>query len=149
MNPNHRYVYLRDANRHPIGCLVVRLVAPQKEGSNGRIEYQLSVVNPIDRKDPHSNRSVRFNKEHARHLALGRLLESPFTVPYDTTSDIYFHEVLSAIMFDIIDSGNQIFPTRAIKAAQVWVKNHSVIDLTSFMGDDDHPNLSSLMSGVY
>ena len=145
MNPNHRFVYLRDANRHPVGCLVVRLVPPPKPLDMGRIEYQLSVVNPIDRKDPNSHRSVRFNREHARHLALGRLMENPFTVPYDTSADIYFHEVLSAVMFDIIDGGNQIFPTRAIKAAQVWVKNHSTIDLTAFMSADDHP----LLSGVY
>jgi len=61
----------------------------------------------------------RFCRPVARQLALGRLIEQPITVllPKDAT----MHDISSLIMNDIIVRG--IAPSRAIKAAKLWLNN--------------------------
>jgi hypothetical protein len=72
------------------------------------VEYRLSVLNPED----------TFDKDVARQLALGRMVEAPYTVR--TAAHPNLHEVSSAIMKDIIrDIGA---PTRAKRAAKLWLR---------------------------
>jgi len=57
-------MFLREANRAPVGCLAIKL-----NRKKGYLEYQLSVVHPIDLYDPFTGRSRPFNRAMARQLA--------------------------------------------------------------------------------
>jgi hypothetical protein len=64
---NCRIMYLRDKSGYPVGCVAMGLTRSMK-----KIKYQLSVLNPQD----------QFDRSLARHIALGRLLESPLEADY-------------------------------------------------------------------
>lgn len=106
MKNNFRVMYLRDKKRQGIGCIAMRVVKHE-----ARIEYQLSVLNPLD----------HFSKPVARELAIGRLLSRPLAVslPYSPTT----HDISEAVM-EAIKCGRGL-PTRARKAASLWLRSNS------------------------
>jgi hypothetical protein len=120
-----RYMYLRDAKREPIGCLAIKL-----HRKKGYLEYQVSTVNPIDRVDPITGRSLPFNRSMARHLAAGKMLEDALCVPMD--SEVNMIQVSILVMKDLaslpLPTHRGDIPTRAIKAAKLWLNNRTQQD---------------------
>ncbi len=121
MSSKVRYMYLRDEHRNPIGCAAIWL-----HRKKGYLEYQVSVVNPVDRVDPSSGKSVPFNRSVARDLALGRLVSQGLMVHIE--SDATMNEITHAVMSDLANLSAPAFPgdipNRAIKAAKLWLKNN-------------------------
>lgn len=121
MSSRVRYMYLRDEHRNPIGCVAIWL-----HRKKGYLEYQVSVVNPVDRVDPLSGKSVPFNRNVARDLALGRLVSQGLMVRID--GDATMNEITHAVMSDLANLFAPAFPgdipNRAIRAAKLWLKNN-------------------------
>lgn len=106
MKSGYRVMFLRDANRQPVGCLAIGLTRSQRTA-----KYQVSVLNPID----------KFDRGLARQIALGRLVESPFTVLLSgATVDI--HSISKEVMTHLSQNGD--VPARANKAARRWLANN-------------------------
>lgn len=103
----HRIMYLRDRNYNPVGCIAIKLHR-HVEYDRQLVEYQVSVLNPLD----------RFNRATARQLALGRLVEAPLTVRVPADPTIY--EISLKVMRDIASDHGQ--PTRARQAAKRWLR---------------------------
>lgn len=100
-----RVMFLRNYAGTPIGCVAIVL-----HRSQGVVEYQTSVLNPVD----------RFNRAVARQLAYGRLVEQPLSVP--VKKECSMHDVSYAVMSGIASNPN--LPSRAIKAAKLWLANN-------------------------
>lgn len=110
MLSNYRVMYLRDRNHQPIGCLAMRVIPHQS-----LIQYQLSVLNPLD----------RFNRAVSRQIAIGRLVEKPLaiTLPYANPSvPLNTHDISEAVMQAVKDGRG--LPTRARKAAALWLRSN-------------------------
>lgn len=106
----HRVQYLRDENGHLVGCIAI-VEHPAQDGDRyALVEYRLSVRNPED----------QFDKDVARQLALGRLVEAPFTVRVAAHPNM--HEVGAAVMKDISRDSNA--PSRARRAARNWLRKN-------------------------
>jgi hypothetical protein len=117
-----RYMFLRDVNREPIGCIAINV-----HRATQALEYQVSVVNKVDRFNPLTGRALPFNKEVARMIAAGRLVENGFRV--DMPSDATMNQISTIVMKDL---ANLTAPrkkgdisTRAIKAAKLWLKTNA------------------------
>jgi len=97
-------MFLRDEKFRPIGCIAISV-----NRQRARIRYQVSVLNPID----------KFERDLARHIALGRLLEKPFVISMkgDCGWDINY-----AVMSSL--EKNKDVPTRAQKAAKHWLDDN-------------------------
>lgn len=106
---NYRIQFLRDRHNHPVGCVVIKT-----NRHNNTAQYQLSVLNPAD----------RFDRKVARQLALGRLTEAPLSVTLSKNANM--HDITRAVMTDLI---NQKSPTRAVKAAKLWLSLYWYDDL--------------------
>lgn len=119
-----RYMYLRDEHRSPIGCVAIQL-----HRKKGYLEYQVSVVNPVDRVDRNTGKSVPFNRNVARDLALGRLVSQGMIVPMGYTDNM--NEITHAVMSDVARQPAPVYPgeipNRAIRAAKLWLKNNRTI----------------------
>lgn len=87
---------------NPVGAVAIRV----KEGRR-MAEYQVSVLNPLD----------RFDRAMARQLALGRLAEAPFTVPLPKNATM--DDITRAVMMDIMSDPGAV--SRARKAAKLWL----------------------------
>lgn len=121
---NFRVMYLRDRNNHPVGCVAIKINGSFHRNASVSVEYQVSVLNPQD----------NFERKMARLLALGRLVESPFSVKVDNRDgEIGMHTISKAVMNEITHNLN--IPTRAKKAAGLWLKkNVAHADLASYGG---------------
>ena len=108
MKTNHRVMYLRNSKKQIIGCLAMKL-SPK----NHRVEYQISVLNPLD----------QFDRELSRCLALGRMVENPFTVRLP--KDYSTHTISTLVMQSLLTQHN--IPTRARKAAKVWLQGNTQV----------------------
>lgn len=108
---NTRITYLRDVKGQPVGCLAIGPITPNGKLGH-QVSYNLSVLNPSD----------KFDRKIAREIATGRLGKNPecHTVPVPENADM--HMITRSVMVDIIDSKSM--PTRAIKAAKLWVADH-------------------------
>lgn len=94
-------VYLHDKYGQQVGCVVVSV--------NGNVvEYNYSVCNKAD----------KFDKSLARHIALGRLMESPI-VAGKVNEFARGYDVLNVVMNDL--SNSLTTPTRAKKAVRHWM----------------------------
>jgi hypothetical protein len=103
-----RIIYLRSANGAAIGC-----VAFDSSKTSSVLKYQVSIQNPRD----------KFSRSLARQIALGRLIESPFSL--DAVQEGTIHDVVSKIMKDITQTeGTKTFPARAVSAAKLWLKSN-------------------------
>ena len=96
---NIRFIYLRDSNRRPVGCIATR-----RDGDN--LLYQLSIANPKD----------QFNKSLARYIATERLTEKP--VALDASGMNSGHALSALVMTSLLNSRH----TRAKMAAKLWLK---------------------------
>lgn len=99
-----RVMFLRASNGHPVGCIAIAL-----NKLTSTVQYQVSVLNPSD----------QFDRAIARQLAIGRLVESPITIT--VRQDANRDEISFAIMEHIVLSGKNALPSRAIKAAKLWL----------------------------
>jgi hypothetical protein len=106
----HRIMYLRDKRGAPVGCVAIKLHR-HVEYDRQLVEYQVSVLNPLD----------RFNRATARHLALGRMMEAPLTVRVHHEPSMF--EVTLEVMRDIATDSVQ--PTRARQSAKRWLQNNT------------------------
>ncbi len=101
---NRRVMFLRNPDNKPVGCVVINVDRHLK-----RIEYQVSTLNPLD----------KFNREVARLLAVGRLVEAPFHLWLPNKAGL--HEITRRVMVHIAQ--NKTVPNRSRKAAKNWVHN--------------------------
>lgn len=108
-----KIMYLRDRNNNPVGCLAINY---NTVNNNQRIEYQLSVAAPED----------DFDKSMGRQLAIGRLVEKPFTsmVRVNPTQKDIVKSVMASIA--ACPSDANVIPCRAIKFARTWLKGANV-----------------------
>lgn len=103
---NTRIMFLRDAQEHPVGCVAISV-----DRKNHRLNYQMSVLNPSD----------RFDRKMARHLALGRLVEAPVSIPVKRGEELNMHDISTCVMKSIAQSKA---PSRAVKAAKLWLNTN-------------------------
>lgn len=107
----HRIQYLREANGQNVGCVAIQVLRETGNDFYSLVAYQVSVVNPLD----------NFDRGLARQLALGRMLEAPFTVRVPINPTMF--EISNAVMRDIArDSGA---PSRARRAARNWIRKNT------------------------
>ena len=102
-----RTMFLRDKSGNPVGCLAI-VAYPE----SNVIEYQFSVAN-LDQDT--------FDREVARGLALGRLVDIPITVRLPSRK---FHsfDISQAVIKNL--TRREGVPSRAIKAAKLWLKQN-------------------------
>lgn len=115
-----RFMYLRDAKQNPIGCLAINI-----DRFSGKITYGLSVLNPLD----------KFNRVLARKIAAERLAIKPFTAIFQCLTQLSMHDISRLVMEHILHNKNMTYnkfaqlslctPTRARKAAKLWLKSNS------------------------
>ena len=106
MKSGFRTMFLRDEKGQPVGCLAIGLTSKQRI-----VKYQVSALNPID----------RFDRKMARLLALGRLVEAPFTAVLSDVADINMHQISRDVMMHL--ASNKEVPSRASRAARRWLRN--------------------------
>jgi hypothetical protein len=105
---NHKIMFLRAKTNHPVGCIAIDLDFLKNRGEPKSIYFQVSTLNPND----------NFNRKIARQLAIGRLAESPITIPnVDCTS---VHNVIRAVMDYIL--ADVTLPKRSRNAAKNWIQ---------------------------
>jgi hypothetical protein len=109
---NKRIMFLRDNQYRPVGCLAINV-----DRKNHRLNYQYSVLNPVD----------KFDRKEGRIRALGRLLDSPISIPFARGKAVTMHDVDLAVMSHLAKSNA---PSRAIKAAKLWLEMSAVMTLT-------------------
>lgn len=109
-----RTMYLRDDAWRPVGAVVITV-----DRKHRRVNYNLSVVNPVDMVDPATGRRLPFDSRRARLMALERLVEKPFTAPLKTGATM--HDITSAVMNHLATSEKA--PARAVKFAKVWTRD--------------------------
>lgn len=101
---NKRIMFLRDNQYRPVGCLAINV-----DRKNHQLNYQFSVLNPAD----------AFDRKTARVLALGRLLDSPISLPLGRGKAVNMHDVSHAVMTHLAQSNA---PNRAVKSAKLWLE---------------------------
>lgn len=104
---SNRVMYLRDNKNNSVGCVSI-LVHPVTK----LVEYQFSVVNM---------KQDVFNREVARGLALGRLVEAPIVVSMQH-KHVNMYNISQAVMKNL--SRRKGAPSRAVKAAKLWLKKN-------------------------
>jgi hypothetical protein len=115
-----RYMYLRDCNKNPIGCIAIFI-----NRDAGLLDYQVSVVNPLDRKDRFTGKDLPFHRAMARQLACGRLVEDGLCLPMNRNATM--NEISMLVMKDLASCHRPMYrgdiPSRAIKAAKHWLES--------------------------
>jgi len=99
----HQIFYLRDRNGQPVGCLAY------VHFNDGQVDYQLSFLNPRD----------KFNREVARTIAIGRLIETPLTI--NVRKSHSRHDSIRSIL-NVVRKDSSI-PSRARRAASLWLRS--------------------------
>jgi hypothetical protein len=100
---NTRIMFLRNSKCHPVGCIAINF-----DRSEGKIDYQVSVLHPQD----------RFNRAVGRKLAIDRLLNKPISIKVNKEASM--HDISTAVLKDLsIRKGT--FPNRVIKSANMWL----------------------------
>lgn len=116
-----RIMFLRDRygnnKSNPCGCLAISLVPTGAAKARNDIQYQVSILNPVD----------RFNRAVARQLARGRLQEKPFLIS-NISGEATMHDITTVVMEAV--ATNDKLPKRARKAALNWLK--SAVEDTMF-----------------
>lgn len=108
---NHRVQYLKDQNGHYVGCIAIKEHPTHRGSKTMVVEYRVSTLNPSD----------TFDKDVARQLAIGRLVEAPYTVRVRAHANLY--EIGSTIMKDIAEDSTT--PSRTRKAAKNWLRSNT------------------------
>lgn len=108
---NVRFMYVRDANYSPVGCLAISV-----NRSKNRVEYGLSVRNPADGVDA-NGRSKPFDRAFAQSAAELRLESKPqhAFISKDATQ----HDISRAVLLDLI--AKRSAPARAVRFAKSWL----------------------------
>jgi len=99
---NRRVMFLRNVDKKPVGCVVISVDRHLK-----KIEYQISTLNPAD----------KFDRQVARLLATGRLVESPYRLRLPDRANM--HKISESVMRDIAQK--KTLPSRSVKAAKGWL----------------------------
>lgn len=108
---SHRVQYLKDQNGRYVGCIAFQERPAHKGAKTVLVEYRVSTLNPTD----------TFDKDVARQLALGRVVEAPYTVRVPAGANMY--EISRAVMADIAD--DSFAPSRARRAAKTWLRKNT------------------------
>lgn len=115
MNNGVRFQFLRDSKGQPIGCVAIKTqnVGDHKEVmALCLVEYQFSVLNPLD----------RFDRTLARDIAAHRLDKKPLcagTLPHHPS----MHHITEKVMEHLASA--YPIPSRAKKAAKLWMHTHT------------------------
>ena len=108
---NVRFMYVRDANHSPVGCLAIKVVR-----SKNRVEYGFSIRNPADGIDA-KGRSKPFDRMLAQDAAELRMESNPHQA--FISKDATQHDISRAVLQDII--AKRKAPARAIRFAKNWL----------------------------
>lgn len=105
-----RVMFLREENGQACGCVIIELVK-HSDASNdlATVYYAVSVLNPQD----------RFDRALSRQLTIGRLVETPYAI-LNVSNEVKIHDITRLVMEDI--KTNTKLPTRARKAARIWLR---------------------------
>lgn len=101
-----RFIYLRDQNKQPHACVAVAFNKKTKQ-----VVYALSSLNPMD----------KFNREVARDLAVGRLLQRGNELDLSDLENPDCHTITRVILKDLLTLDNDDLPSRARKLAKRWL----------------------------
>jgi len=101
MTNQTRFMYLRDNNNQPVGCLAV-----QYDKDSGSTSYQVSTLNPHD----------RFDRARGRTIAEARLAKRPKSLTVQAKT---LHEVYRAVLENL--KADKEFPLRTVEAAKAWL----------------------------
>lgn len=107
----HRIQYLKDENGRYVGCIALQEHSAHRGSKTVLVEYRISTANPTD----------TFDKDVARQLALGRLIEAPYTVRVRAGANMY--EISAIIMKDI--ASDSTAPSRTRRAARNWLRQNT------------------------
>lgn len=107
-NMEHRVQYLRNSKGQPVGCVAIKLHQTGK--AINTVTYQVSVLNPED----------QFNRQVARQLALGRMVEKPCSVAVKRSASKF--DITTAVFGQI--QHDTSMPARARKATKMWLDQH-------------------------
>jgi hypothetical protein len=86
LNPVYRFIYLRDQENFPVGCIAM---AYNKTSST--VSVGVSTVHPKDK-------LTAYSKAFAKDLAVGRVVRSPVVVPIVPASDLTWHDIMYDVM---------------------------------------------------
>jgi hypothetical protein len=104
-------MYIRDNEWLPIGAVVITV-----DRKHRQVNYNLSMVNPVDAIDLSTGRRRPFDSRRARLMALERLVEKPVSAPIKTGATM--HDITCAVMKHLATNKNA--PSRAVKFAKMW-----------------------------
>lgn len=108
----YRFQYLRSRDGQPVGCVAIKTSV----GDFGcQVEYQVSVLNPLD----------RFDRTLARSIAVERLKKRSIVIEPMLVSNANMHQITSAVMTHLVESPVALAPSRARKAAKLWLQEHT------------------------
>ncbi len=122
----YRFQYLRNRDGQPVGCVAIKTSV----GDFGlQVEYQVSVLNPVD----------RFDRTLARSIAVERLKKRPTVIQKMLGVNATMHQITSAVMTHLAKTpleqkvagvGTDWYvqmniPSRARKAAKLWLQEHT------------------------
>jgi hypothetical protein len=107
-----RFMYTRDYNWAPNGCLAISV-----NRDTNQALYGLSVRHPKDAVDA-KQRSIKFDRKLAQSSALSRLESEPRVV--DLPPEASQHDISTAVLQDLISDKKS--PSRAMRFAKMWLK---------------------------
>ena len=103
--PNFRFLFLRNLQGQPIGCIAMQL-----RGKS--IVYGVSTLNPAD----------QFNRRVARDLALGRLTRRPVKVSSPSEGTMF--EKTRCVVESVFQ--DKTLPGRTQRGAKRWLRNNTI-----------------------
>jgi len=119
---NVRFMYVRNANYEPIGCVAITV----NRGKN-RAEYGLSMRNPSDAVDDR-HRKLPFDRTLAQKLAeidLSPRHHRPQAPRVYIPNNATMHDITESVLKDIVASGNA--PSGAVKFAKRWLQAFNIV----------------------
>lgn len=119
MKNSIRFMYVRDSEWNPIGCLAITV-----DRKRNRAQYGLSMRNPKDASDK-DGRRVRFDRDYAQQMALVNLAADPDVKRAYIAKEANMHQITSAVMMDIVARGTA--PSGAMKHAKRWLEDSTYL----------------------
>ena len=111
---NLHAMYLRDSKtKHPVGIVLTR------KGSDGIVEYQYSVWNPVQ----------NYDRDLGYKVALGRFETAAYAVRLPEGVKVTGHVINTSVLKDMLNhrGDEDRLPTRAKNAIVSWLKKHGQI----------------------
>jgi hypothetical protein len=114
MNNGVRFQFLRDSKGQPVGCVAIKTIDGKAHNGPGgycMVEYQFSVLNPLDHFDRTLARDIASHRLEKRSISAGTLPHHPS-----------MHHITERVMEHLATA--YPIPSRAKKAAKLWLRTH-------------------------